>query len=56
MWVLQNAATVLISLGLVIIVTAIIINMQKNRKKGKTLSLYWGKCANCPMGKLCHKP
>lgn len=52
-WVLENLATVVICLGLLGVVTAIIVNMIRNHKKGKS-SCGCG-CQSCPMSDTCHK-
>lgn len=52
-WIGENIATFLICLGLLAVVTAIIIRLVRNKKKGKT-SCGCG-CQSCPMGDSCHK-
>lgn len=46
-------STVIISLLLVAIVTAIVVKMVKNKKAGKS-SCGCG-CGSCPMSSECHK-
>lgn len=52
-WIAENIATILICLVLVLIVTAIIVKIVKDKKKGK--SSCGGTCSSCPMGGSCHK-
>ena len=52
-WLTENLGTIIISLVLVGIVTAIIVKMVKNKKQGKT-SCGCG-CQDCAMNKTCHK-
>ena len=52
-WIVNNIATILISLVLVAGVTAIILSIVKDKKKGK--SSCGGNCGCCPMGGSCHK-
>lgn len=47
-------ATILISVALFVIVLAIILNMLKKKKDGKTASCGCG-CSSCAMSGLCHK-
>ena len=49
----ENLATIIIGLVLFIIITAIVVNLIKKRKKGKN-SCGCG-CDNCPSASLCHK-
>lgn len=51
-WLIDNLATVIITLVLIGIVAMIIANLVKNRKKGKS-SCGCG-CANCAMSGVCH--
>ena len=51
-WIANNISTVLISLGLLIIVAAIIAKMVKDKKKGKSSCGY--NCAHCAMSGSCH--
>lgn len=51
-WIANNISTVLISLGLLIIVAAIIAKMVKDKKKGK--SSCGCNCAHCAMSGSCH--
>lgn len=51
-WLAANIGTILISLVLIGIVTAVIIIMRRDKKKGK--STCGGNCAHCPMGTTCH--
>ncbi len=52
-WLSENLATVIICALLIAVVTAIIVNMVKNKKKGKA-SCGCG-CSNCPMSGSCNK-
>ena len=51
-WLVQNAATIILSIVLITAVAIIIIHLVKNKKKGKT-SCGCG-CQNCPMSGSCH--
>ncbi len=53
-WLTNNLATILITLVLIAIVTAIIIGMRKDKKAGK--SSCGGNCAHCTMAGKCHQP
>ena len=52
-WLTANLGTIIITLILIGIVTAIIISMKKDKKKGMT-SCGCG-CQNCAMHGMCHK-
>lgn len=51
-WIANNIATILISLGLLIIIFAIIVKLVKDKKKGK--SSCGCNCAHCAMAGSCH--
>ena len=51
-WISENISTIMICAVLLAVVAAIIVNMVKNRKKGKA-SCGCG-CADCPMAGACH--
>ena len=51
-WIANNIATILISLGLLIIVFAIIVKLVKDKKTGK--SSCGCNCAHCAMAGSCH--
>ena len=51
LWLEQNNATIMICAVLIAVVTAIIVNMVKNKKKGKS-SCGCG-CADCPISGSC---
>lgn len=51
-WIAKNIGTIIICAVLIAVVTAIIVNMIKNKKKGKS-SCGCG-CADCPMSGTCH--
>lgn len=50
-WITNNIGTIIICAVLIAIVTAIIISMVKNKRRGKSASCG---CANCPMSGDCH--
>lgn len=52
-WIAENIATIIICLVLLLIVAAILYNMARDRKKGK--SSCGGGCQGCPMSGSCHK-
>ena len=52
-WLTANLGTIIITLVLIGLVTAIIIGMKKDKKKGKN-SCGCG-CQNCAMHGMCHK-
>ncbi len=52
-WLGENYATILICLVLALIVTAIIVSLVKDKKKGKTSC--GCNCAHCAMAGSCHK-
>ena len=49
----DNAGTIVVSLLLAGIVTAVILRLRKDRKQGKS-SCGCG-CGSCPMAGTCHK-
>ena len=51
-WLRENIATIIICAVLIAVVSAIIVSMIKNKKKGKS-SCGCG-CADCPMSGSCH--
>lgn len=51
-WFMENLATILISLALAAVVTAIVVNMIRKKREGKS-SCGCG-CENCPSGSVCH--
>lgn len=51
-WISENLATIIICVFLVAVVTAIIISMFRNKKKGKSSCTC--SCSDCPMGGQCH--
>ena len=51
-WLTENIGTIIICAVLFTVVTAIIVSMVKNKKKGKS-SCGCG-CADCPMDGSCH--
>lgn len=51
-WLTENMATIIICAVLIAVVSAIIISMIKNKKKGRS-SCGCG-CADCPMSGSCH--
>ena len=52
-WLTANLGTIIITLVLIGIVTAIIVKMKKDKKQGKN-SCGCG-CQNCAMHGMCHK-
>lgn len=52
-WIIDNIATIAICILLIIIVSAIIRTIYKNKKKGK--SSCGCNCAHCAMAGSCHK-
>lgn len=52
-WLLNNISTIIICIILIAVVTAIIANMVKNKRQGKT-SCGCG-CKSCAMRASCHK-
>lgn len=51
-WIVNNLATILISLGLLLIVAAIVVKLVKDKKKCK--SSCGCNCAHCAMAGSCH--
>ncbi len=51
-WIAANAGTILICAALILLVSAIIIKLVKDRKKGK--SSCGCNCAHCAMAGACH--
>lgn len=54
-WIAENIGTILICAALIAVVAAIIINMMKKRKQGKSAVCNCGSCSSCPMSGSCHK-
>lgn len=52
-WIAQNIATILICLVLILIVTAIIVYLVREKKRGR--SSCGGGCKGCPMSGSCHR-
>ena len=52
-WIAENIGTILICLGLITVVTAIIVKLIRDHKKGK--SSCGCNCAHCAMAGSCHK-
>lgn len=50
-WIMENMATIIISLGLIAVVAAVIAGMIRSKKKGKT-TCGCG-CSSCPAGSCC---
>lgn len=53
-WLIANLGTIIVGLILFLILTAIVVKMIRDKKKGRT-SCGCG-CANCAMRGSCHKP
>ncbi len=54
-WIIGNIWTIIICAVLIGIVAAIIINMIKKKKQGKSVVCNCGNCNNCAMHGSCHK-
>lgn len=52
-WIIENWGTVVVGLLLAAALAAIIVNLVKNRRSGKS-SCGCG-CADCPMSAGCHQ-
>ena len=52
-WIVDHIATIIICIVLVLIVTAIIVSLIRNKKKGR--SSCGCNCAHCAMSGSCHK-
>lgn len=52
-WISQNLATLVISVGLLLLIAWIVATMLRDRKNGK--SVRCGGCSGCPMKGTCHK-
>lgn len=52
-WFIQNLATILISFVLLAIVMLVVMQLRKNKKKGKHSC--GCNCAHCSMADTCHK-
>ena len=52
-WIVNNLATVIISIVLLVAIAAIIAVMAKDKKQGK--SSCGCSCGNCPMSGSCHE-
>ncbi len=51
-WVMENMATIIISIVLIIVVAAVVTGMIRNKRKGNS-SCGCG-CAGCAMNGACH--
>lgn len=51
-WIMENVATIMISAVLILAVAAVIVNMVRNKRRGKS-SCGCG-CAGCAMNGACH--
>jgi hypothetical protein len=51
--IINNAGTIIVSLLLIGMVTAILIKLRKDKKQGK--STCGCSCGSCPMAGTCHK-
>ncbi|MBP3720475.1 MAG: FeoB-associated Cys-rich membrane protein [Clostridia bacterium] len=51
--IINNAGTIIVSLMLIGMVTAILIKLRKDKKQGK--STCGCSCGSCPMAGTCHK-
>ena len=52
-WIAENIGTIIICLVLILIVALIIVNLIKDKKKGKTTC--GNNCAHCAMAGSCHQ-
>jgi hypothetical protein len=52
-WLAENLGTLLVTLGLLAIVTAIILGMRRGKKRGG--SSCCGNCGQCAAGGACHR-
>ena len=52
-WIIENIATIIVSLILIAIVALIVVKLVSDKKKGK--SSCGGNCAHCAMAGSCHK-
>ncbi len=52
-WLVENLATVIVTLVLAAVVTLIILNMRRDKAKGR--SSCGGNCAGCAMCGACHR-
>lgn len=54
-WLVSNIWTIIICIVLIGIVAAIIINMVRKKKQGKSAVCNCGSCKGCAMNGSCHK-
>ena len=54
-WLAGNFRTIIICAALAGTVAAIIINMVRKKKQGKSVVCNCGNCKNCAMHGACHK-
>ena len=54
-WIAENIWTIIICAVLIAIVAAIIINMIKKKRAGKSVVCNCGNCKGCAMSGSCHK-
>ncbi len=54
-WITRNIGTIIVCAVLLAIVTAIIVNMVKKKKQGKSVICDCGNCKNCNTCGFCHK-
>ncbi len=52
-WIMQNLATILISLALLIVVVLIVMRLIRKKRQGEPFCGCG--CANCAMRDRCHK-
>lgn len=52
-WIMENLGTVVVSVLLLAAITAILVGMLRDRKKGE--SSCGCSCGGCPMGESCHQ-
>ena len=54
-WIISNIWTIIICAVLIGVVAAIIANMVKKKRQGKSVTCDCGNCKNCAMHGSCHK-
>ena len=52
-WIIENIATIIVSLILIVIVALIVVKLVSDKKKGK--SSCGGNCSHCAGCSPCHK-
>ena len=52
-WIAENAATIIVTAILLIVIAAVIVKLIRDKKRGR--SSCGCQCANCPMAGKCHE-